>query len=413
MFEIFRLHHLFYVAFSLVISTVIFLPSVRMRFGLVEIALLTAIYAACFFRVQIPHIIRSIVPPIAVYGIMCYFFGIPFQLKLGLLHPIMTLWIWVFPILMATCLFERNSRTERNIIIGYNLILLLIIIIATAKAMLIFPDIMRMLTAGTTEKSLAQSMAQMNVGGFGIAYGCGAILLVLVALLINYIHNNITRTLLWGGIGLCGYIVLQAHFTTLLGLCIAGTAFILYISTDNPFTKIFCILIALLLLVAIRPLMESIIDYYQGSAVANHLQDLYDSWFKGKEYHSYRNEYFMNGVNLFLTNPLLGVNITLPENHFAYIASHSTVLGVATRSGIIGCFCYFYTYWIAAKNRIYKCSSPLRFRIYSPLIAYFLILSLLNPTELDVFNYCVGFISLVIISLILKQNDNTETTLEE
>lgn len=412
MFELFRLHHLFYVVFSLVVSTVIFLPSVRMKLGLVEIALLTAVYAVCFFRSQISCIMKMI-PPMLIYGLMCFFFGMPLQLKLGLLHPIMTLWIWVFPILMASCLFERNSRKERNVIIAYNLILLLVIIIATAKAMLVFPDVMRMLTAGTTEKAFSQSMTQMNVGGFGIAYGCGAILLVLVALLMNFALNKIIQILLWGGIGLCGYIVLQAHFTTLLGLCIAGVTLILYISTGNNFAKLIYILLALLLLLAVQPLMRIVIDYYQGSAVAGHLQDLYASWFEGEKYHSYRNEYFMNGVNLFLTSPLLGVNITLPENNFIYTASHSTILGVATRSGIIGCLCYFYTYWIAVKNRIDSCTFPLKYRIYSPLIAYFLVLSLLNPTESDVFNYCVGFISLVIISLIFERSNDKETTLEE
>ena len=225
--------------------------------------------------------------------------------------------------------------------------------------------------------------------------------------------NKITRILLWGGIVVCGYIVLQAHFTTLLGLCIASITLILYISTENPFAKLIYILVALLLLLAVQPLMRTVIDYYQGSAVAGHLQDLYASWFEGEKYHSYRNEYFMNGVNLFLTSPLLGVNVTLPENQFTYIASHSTMLGVATRSGIIGCFCYFYTYWVAVKDRVFECPSPQRFRIYFPLIAYFLILSLLNPTESDVFNYCVGFISLIITSLIVKQNYDAETTLEK
>ena len=383
-----------------------------MKLGLVEIALLTVVYAVCFFRSQIPYIWRMI-PPMLIYGLMCFLFGMPFQFKLGFLHPIMTLWIWVFPILMTTCLFERQSRKERNVIIAYNLILLLVVIIATAKAMLVFPDVMRMLTAGTTEKAFSQSMTQMNVGGFGIAYGCGAILLVLVALLTNFTLNKITRILLWGGIVVCGYIVLQAHFTTLLGLCIASITLILYISTENPFAKLIYILVALLLLLAVQPLMRTVIDYYQGSAVAGHLQDLYASWFEGEKYHSYRNEYFMNGVNLFLTSPLLGVNVTLPENQFTYIASHSTMLGVATRSGIIGCFCYFYTYWVAVKDRVFECPSPQRFRIYFPLIAYFLILSLLNPTESDVFNYCVGFISLIITSLIVKQNYDAETTLEK
>ena len=412
MIEVTRLRQFFYVVFSLIVSTVIFLPSVRMKFGLVEIALLTAVYALCFFRTLLPSIKKMILPMI-IYGLMCFLFGMPFQFKLGFLHPIMTLWIWVFPILMCACLLGRNSRKELNLILGYNLILLLIIIIATAKAMMAFPDVMRMMTSGATEESLAQSMAQMNVGGFGIAYGCGAILLVLVALLMNSTMNKITRISLFLGIGFCGFIVLQAQFTTLLGLCVMGVALIFYFSTDNPFTKIFYILIVLLLLVAIQPLMSFAIELYQGSMVAAHLQELYSSWFEGEQYHSYRNDYFMNGVNLFLTNPLLGVNVTLPENQFAYIASHSTVLGVATRSGVIGCFCYFYTYWVAVKDRVFECPSPQRFRIYFPLIAYFLILSLLNPTESDVFNFCVGFISLIIISLIIKRNYGTETTLEK
>ena len=412
MIEVTRLRQFFYVVFSLIVSTVIFLPSVRMKFGLVEIALLTAVYAACFFRTLWPCI-KKMILPMTIYGLMCFFFGMPFQLKLGLLHPIMTLWIWVFPFLMCACLLERNSRKELKLVLGYNFVLLLVIIIATAKAMLIFPNAMRLMTSGATEASLANSMAQMNVGGFGIAYGCGAILLVLVALLMNCTINKITRISLFLGIVFCGFIVLQAQFTTLLGLCVIGVAFIFYFSTNNSFTKIFCILIALLLLVALQPLMSFTIELYQGSKVAAHLQDLYSSWFEGDQYHSYRNDYFMNGVNLFLTSPLLGVNVTLPENQFTYIASHSTVLGVATRSGMIGCFCYFYTYWVAVKDRVYECPSPQRFRIYFPLIAYFLILSLLNPIELDVFNYCVGFISLIITSLIVKQNYGTETTLEE
>lgn len=398
--------------FSLVVSTVIFLPSIRIRFGLVEIAVLTIVYSVCFFNSLLPCIKKMVIPMI-IYGLMCFLFGMPFQFKLGFLHPIMTLWIWIFPILMCNCLLERDSIKEQSIIIGYNIILLLVIVVATAKVMLLFPNIMRMMTSGATEAALATSMANMNVGGFGIAYGCGAILLTLVALIMNNTMGTIIKLAVLSGIGLCGFIVFKAQFTTLLGLCIIGIALILYLSIDSPILKILSIVVALFLLTATQPLLYFVIEIYQGTKVAEHLQDLYASWFEGEQYHSYRNEYFINGLNLFLKSPLLGVDVTSPENHFTYIASHSTVLGVATRSGIIGCLCYFYSYWLAARDKIYECSSPERMRIYFPLIGYFLALSIMNPTESDVFNYCVGFISLVVVSFIIKQDNDTKETLEE
>lgn len=407
-----KIERLAYVVLSLIVSTIIFLPSIRSRFGLVEIAVMTAVYAVLYFHKIIP-ILKLIVIPIFIYGLMCFLFGLPFQFKLGLLHPIMTLWIWIFPFLMCTCLIQRGKKWELITITAYNVILFLIITMATIKAMETFPNIMRIMTSGATDKAFFSKMTALNVGGYGIAYGCGAIMITLLGVLLNSASGKIAKNLLIIGLTVTGYIVIKAQFTTLLGLCMGAVALIVFLSIESNFIKFTTVIAALLLLTLTGPLLQILIDTYRGTAVGHHLQDLYASWFEGEEYNSYRNIYFMNGLKLFLKSPVLGIDVTTEEHYFDYMASHSTLLAVATRSGIIGCFCYLYSYWLAVRENIRNCPLSVRRNVYLPLIIYFLVLSIMNPTESDVYNYCLGFISPMIIYLISITQNETEETLEE
>lgn len=409
-----RLNHIFYVLFSLIICTITFLPSIRVRFGLVEIAVLTAVYSACFFSSSLLPYIKKIAIPIIIYGVICFFFGFPFQFKLGFLHPIMTLWIWIFPFLMCTCLIQRNNKWNTRIILWYLLILFGIVLFATVKAMDTFPNVMRMMTSGATDSILKSKLNAMNVGGYGIAYGCGAIFLALVSYILifklkkTYFIFSLTLNLF------CLYIVIKAQFTTLLGLCVLWTILILFINIKSQFIRISILILGLLTLLVAEPILHSIIEFYQDTKTGEHLQDIYNSIFQDEQYTSLRSEYQINALKVWLQSPLFGNDLTIPQNAIAAIHSHSTLLAIGVKSGLIGIICYYSCYYFAFISILNEINNSIIKKIFIPIGGYFLCLSALNPTESDILNYCLGLLApLLVFTLYYNSNKNGSFTFME
>ena len=83
---------------------------------------------------------------------------------------------------------------------------------------------------------------------------------------------------------------------------------------------------------------------------------------------------------LFLESPLWGNDIL---NNFTnvniYHESHSTFLGVACSTGIIGLISYYSTYWSVIKPLFQEYSG--KNKNYIAIVLYFFLFSILNPSE--------------------------------
>lgn len=396
MIEVSRLRQFFYVVFSLIVSTVIFLPSVRMKFGLVEIALLTAVYALCFFRTLLPSIKKMILPMI-IYGLMCFLFGMPFQFKLGFLHPIMTLWIWVFPYLMCAYLIQQNNNRSTLIILCCLLMMFGVVFFATIKAMDIFPDVMRMMTSGDTDSNLVTRLNLMNVGGYGIAYGCGAIFLGTLSAMFAFRLNKRFIIFAIALIVPCLYIIVKAQFATLLILCFLWTMISILICMKSLFVKMIVCIVCILILLFADPILYTVVEFFQGTATGDHLQDVYNSFFLNEQYKSLRSEYQLNALSTWLQNPLFGNDLTIQSNADVASHSHSTLLSIGLKSGLMGMVCYYMCYYYAFKGLFDEILDIKVKHIFIILGGYFFCLSVFNPTESDILSFCLGMLSPLLV----------------
>lgn len=101
-------------------------------------------------------------------------------------------------------------------------------------------NIMRSLTAvSTMDDELRISYALANIGGFGIAYGSGAVVVLLITLVVNKLQRKGLRLITYLLLGFFLYFVLNAQFTTLLFFNYVLLDFFLYtiLSMDNKISS--------------------------------------------------------------------------------------------------------------------------------------------------------------------------------
>lgn len=376
---------------TLLLMTIAILPSYRSQYALPTLAVMEMIYAFISFP-RFYKTFRSVLMPILVYAIMCYLIALPFDFKMGFMHPFMSLWIWIFPIIMASELIKYKSfDTNRFVYLG-SLTILMVVIVATLKMMVENPIIMRDMTAGLDPDFVAQ-MNSMNIGGFGIAYGCGVVLIALTGCILAYKMSKQNKLFALSLIVIFGALVVMAQFTTLLIICAAIFFYqSLCFKRSSP-TKFIIVLGIVIIGIFSKDLLAMTIDTFQGTVTSYHLKEIYDSVFGDSEYDNTRSLYMANSIELFLSSPIWGNNVSSGVNAETIYESHSTIMTVLCKTGIIGLFAYLGAFWKAFKPIYKSWNSSTRKILGNSLIGYYLLLALLNPAENDIFSYCLGLVA--------------------
>lgn len=383
----------------------IFLPSYRTRFDLVFLTLLELFYTLLFINNSISKL-KKIALPLICYGLMNFAFALPGNFKIGFLHPIMTVWIAIFPMIMAYDVIKKKNIKEIKTEYFISLVFLFIILVATLKAMDENPYIMRFMTAGSAsdEDDLANLSAQ-NVGGFGVAYGVGAIFISFFGVLLSYRLNLMVRIICVCIIIMLGYVIIYAQFTTLLILVFSILLYQLVKLKDDLLYKIFIILIGIVLFMLSEHIFIMLMDFFYGTKTGEHLNEIYGALWGDEEYDNFRRTLLSRAIDLFFQSPLIGSDVSIPDNMTVARQCHSTILYILIRVGLIGYSFFLYTYWMVFKPIFEYFNTKVRKLVLIPLAIYYLVLSYLNPIESDVFNFCFGFLALVtpyIISLYSK-----------
>lgn len=372
-----------YIVIVLVFSAIYILPSVRIYFDYTKLAIITLVFYAIFiYKKENVKPIKNIVANLFPYMLLMFLVARNLDFKMGFLHPLLTSWCMLFPGVLCHNIIKRDNKTELYTIALFSLSMLLYVMNNTIGAFSESTDIMRELTASTMEDSLRLEYVMANIGGYGIAYGCGAVVVMLFTILVKHKFNTKYAILLYVIIGYFSYFVLNAQFTTLLLLTLFCTILSIYYSDYGQKHKIRLFVIGFMLIILAPLCMQLLAQLYNGTTIGDKLvrMNLAISGGNVSEASGERSLNQIKALKLFLESPLWGNDIL---NNFTnaniYHESHSTFLGIACSTGIIGLISYYSTYWSVIKPLFQEYSS--KNRNYIAIVLYFFLFSLLNPSE--------------------------------
>ena len=361
------------------------LPAVKIGFDYTKLAIiLFAFYAVFILKTEKLRPIITIVGNLLPYMFISFIVAKSGNLKLGFFHPLLVTWCMIFPAILCKDIIDRGNRKEFLSITIVMLSMLDYVMYNTIGDLAETPDIMRQLTAmSTMDEELRLAYAAENIGGFGIAYGTGAVVVLLITLVFNEKLRGWPKIVIYLLLGYALYFVLNAQFATLLFLVMFGSIASLYFSEYGRRHKIQLVSIGLLLLFFIPMLFQLLANLYEGTTIGEKLILFNESIFgEGNvtEVSGQRSKNQLDAFLLFLRSPIWGSDVTHDMfNATIYVSSHSTVLGVACSTGLIGLISYYKTYWSFIKP-IYKdyASSG---KQYVALVVYFFCFSFFNPSE--------------------------------
>lgn len=375
---------LLYVAIVAFFCAIYILPKIKVNFGYVSITELSMFFYLSFIYKKdgLTHIIK-ILKNLLPYMLLMFVVAKSFDFKMGFLHPFLTAWVMLFPAILCINVIERNSKFEQRSIVLISFAMICYIVFNTIKAFAETPDIMRVLTASIITEEDRFIFNMKNIGGYGIAYGCGAIVVLLTTILRSGIENKILRNIVILLLLYMAYLVFNAQFATLLFLTISCTMLSISYTIENKSKKLLFVFICILIMIVLPLIFSLFIQFYNDTTVGLKLARFSTNVFENgdlKNSSGQRSQNQFNALTLFFHSPIWGHDIvTNSHNAIVYYASHSTVLAVLVATGIIGFISYCRTYWFVVVG-LYKKYMGTNKR-YVPIIIYFSLFALFNPSE--------------------------------
>lgn len=373
-----------YVLAVTLFSAIYILPSIRILFDYVTLALVTFLFYGLFvFKYENITPIKTLVKNILPYMLLYFLIARFGDFKMGFLHPLLTAWCMLFPGILCQNVINRNNINEAKIIALLTMSMLVYVVYNTIDAFSVSPDVMRELTAGTLDETVQLQYMLSNVGGFGVAYGSGAIVVLLATLLVNKQRDIKVKCITYILLAYFIYFVFNAQFTTLLFLTVFCTLLSLFFSDYGQQHKVQLISISIVSFLLIPVFLTFAASLYEGTTIGEKLLRFNNAIFGGGnvvEASGERSKSQLNTLKLFLDSPFWGSDVTYStQNSSIYGSSHSTMLGVACATGIIGLISYYKTYWAIMKP-IFK-SYVGNGKQYIALVLYFFCFSFFNPSE--------------------------------
>lgn len=371
-----------YVACTILVGAFYCFPQLRILIRFDQLAYLTVLYYLCFVAkyVSFNQVVNLMKYAIPFCLLMFVAKGLNF--KYGFLYNLLELWNLIIPSIICIGLFLRNRPRELFIITWTAIIMLTITCLTTLTVMDESENVMRELTASTTDETYAMELREMGVGGFGIAYAMGAFAVGLFALFKQVKKWNIWKWIILAMLVFSFYFVTQAQFTTLLIITIVGAATTYLLNARTKEKKIKVIIITIGLIFLLPVIVQILIDLYQDTTIGMRLSRMYDSlWGAGNvtDISGKRSMYQINAIKLFLESPIWGNNITQQPNAFINSACHSTLLAVASSTGIIGIWSYLKTFHATFQQEINLAIDSNLHKSYYPIVVYYLLFAFFNP----------------------------------
>lgn len=366
------------------LASLYFFPQFRILITYDQLAYISAFYYVCFISKTVPikHIVRLMTYSIPFCLLM--YVAKSFNFKYGFMLNFMTLWNLLIPSLLCVGIMSRNRRKELLIITWSTVAMIVATCLITLTEMTMTENVMRELTAGTTDEIYAFELRKKGVGGFGVAYAMGAFAVGLYVLGKQIPKKKKIWWLITALLLFVCYFVTQAQFTTLLLITIVSIAFYYYFIANTNNQKIAVIGCTVAIWILLPYLFQLLISLYSNTTIGARLDRMYVSlWGSGDltEVSGSRSLQQIDAFMLFLQSPLWGNNITGTTNAYIHLACHSTILAVAAATGLIGVWSYLKSFKTAFAYQLDEILSHSAKSIYYPVVLYYLLFAIFNPID--------------------------------
>lgn len=392
-----------YIIFTVLFACYYLLPQVQYFVNIQTVGFFSFSYFLLFCSTR-QHSKNSwnVIAMMMPYVLLMFLIGRPFDLKMGLVHSFLLLWIYIFPFILCENVLSINSLKCNKLVVSFTLVIFLVVGYQTISMMKIDPTIARAMTSSLTDEDYKTEMKLYGVGGFGFCYSAGLLLVSIINLMLRYQLSKIWKLISISLALFLFFVIINAMFTTLIIITIlALLVFFFYYAKDRGYI-VFFVLASIILLILVPLLFSFAISFYGDTPVGIHLGELYTNIFKGGEVSSERT--FLRGqcISQILSSPIWGSNVS-GSLYYLYSNAHSSLMSVAIATGCIGVFFYLKTIYMSFRTNL-RISNSQSFKTdYFPLIVYYILLTMNNPAETPELGWIVFlFIPMVFNSFELK-----------
>lgn len=334
-----------------------------------------------------------------------FIFNTPFEINASMNTSII-LYLCILPFFIFEVVQCSNDVKNAKIVAIGIIVMLFLIGFKTFSEFATNPTVARLLAHGTTDDEYINLLRSKNIGGFGFSYSIG--------MLVPYLMQKIVQSNGMKKIGLSiilaiafSYIILS-QYTTLLLLSIFFVIFVLLTRNDNILLKIVVLILTAALLLNLEGIFTYLSTHISLESLSSHFADIAMS-LSGGESSSSRSQLYTNAIELFLQNPIFGVDITNEPNAYIINHSHSTFFGTLASGGIVGTALYYYCYF-----KIIQLIKDVLgdIEIIKPVFYMFIVLSVLNP--ISHFEICtVVFLLIPLLEYIGRYNREYDNFVDE
>ena len=371
-------------SFAFVISVIVMMlmymvPQIKVIVPYDRLALVSFIFVALFvLRTDSNHIIRVLLCALP-YSFLMFIVARQGDFKYGFVHPLMTLWLLVFPAILATEVVGRNNQKEMMVIVVSSLIVLVVSLFLGISVFGENQDALRALAARQDE-DYVQDLTQRGVGGFGATYSTGG-LLVACLLSLRFSLKKVTKILLVVLSLFLVYYILNAQFATLIIITFLSAAYYFYSTAKSSRQKFLIFAIGCLFVIAMPSFMQLIVNFFGDTTVGDKFSQMDIALFEGgggfSNVSGQRSKFQLDALRLFLQSPIWGNSMSTGNNAVIEYSSHSTLLSVMACTGLIGLSSYYFTF--SSSVRILLKKAYINQDFYNPIIFYLILFSVFNP----------------------------------
>jgi len=286
------------------------------------------------------------------------------------------------------------KRKAQWLVWFFSALILFYVAYTTWRATAENPMIARLLASGSDDSVLTMYRLN-NIGGFEICYAIGMTFSAWVALAFDCKKRIIKLIFVFLAI-ITFVFVISVQYMTLLLLCLLSVFVVLIKRPGNALSKIVFVVIAMVMFFSMSTILRWIAETGVESQIYSkliHMADFFDGNSSITETTS-RALLYKSAFLEFLSSPIWGV---AQSRHAA--VSHSTILGIACNTGIIGLMVYAFlikSCYLVTKSILQEYNITLS--TYYVTFISFVVLLFLNPIQ---YSYEISFVVFMFIPLTL------------
>lgn len=279
------------------------------------------------------------------------------------------------------------------------------VIIKTLIAVEIDPMIARVLAQGALDEELMEYRMD-NIGGFGNCYAvCITFGMWAYFMFNSKLWMRITSIVM---LIFLFYFTVQVQYMSMLLLCIAAFLAVVLICAKKPLTKIFAVVFTVGAMIFMPMFLRWVADFGVGNEIYRKLMNIaatMDGTMSLSDSTS-RVELYKAALLDFVKSPIWG---TFESQ--AAATSHSTILSIASTTGILGLLCYSYGVFQCYKvTRINLEKNDVDSKVFKVIFLMFLILAVINPIH---YIYEISIVLLLYIPLTLLMFSRKDKATDE